>query len=404
MNIRKKRWSVSVKQIITILICCTCINAPIIEKIESISSVEMILNFGALALFAYVVIIATKKKKYLDYNWLGMLMIVLLFAAQFLSTIINHGRILYSLVSSVKVITVCLWLLCNRKNLWKIFNTIKYYLGVLLTVNLITMILLPDGIIRTKTMWKTFDPMWILSLANSMTPYVLATLILTMVSIQRNRNFKKSKIDYFILAVCVTTSIIANSATQLTGTALLLLPYLYKKVRKQEKKSKVHITAYMVTAITLFLLLVLWNRTDLFSFLVVNVLRRDLTFTSRLRIWNASIGSVVHKPIFGYGIKDITIIQTMLLASHQHDYYLHLLFQGGLLAFVPFVMMLNCCRLSLTKHKSEYNFLLSISLFAFLIVFITESYGEGTYIAPFYIIIILCLSLRDIQKKGTKHV
>jgi hypothetical protein len=94
-------------------------------------------------------------------------------------------------------------------------------------------------------------------------------------------------------------------------------------------------------------------------------------------------------------------VQQLLKASHQHNYFLHVLFQGGVVALLFFVLLFNMCRRRLSINKTNKEcFVIAAGIFSFLIMFISEVY-DGLLILPFYFMLLISLnySARSNEKK-----
>ena len=86
-----------------------------------------------------------------------------------------------------------------------------------------------------------------------------------------------------------------------------------------------------------------------------------MTFTGRLMIWKNAINAILKNPISGYGVmysKDIPSLLGIMPdvdyiwagATHCHDNYLQILFTGGLVAGLIYLLLYRSAIKQLTQN------------------------------------------------------
>lgn len=112
---------------------------------------------------------------------------------------------------------------------------------------------------------------------------------------------------------------------------------------------------------------------------IQNTLNRDITLTGRTIVWKQAMLRISQAPILGYGIRNVSdmilLVNGTVHTSDCHNYYINILFQGGLVAGIPFgwIFYSMIKRIDLIR-QSKFGLILSIGLFSFLVIFITECF------------------------------
>ena len=125
---------------------------------------------------------------------------------------------------------------------------------------------------------------------------------------------------------------------------------------------------------------------NLFSFIIVDILGKDITLTGRIYIWDKVIGYIAENPIFGYGVETYTerlvkmymghsSWQNNYAALHSHCRYLETLYRGGIILFGIYLSILILATKKLMQFKNTiFSKIMSISIFAYLTGMMTEWY------------------------------
>lgn len=357
---------------------------PIFEKIATIHNVW---NIGKLFIGVFAIVLCFIFEKNIKSPILVFALISLFYLPQIISTFENGGMIIRALQFYFSLVVIGLWFFTFTRYDNAIINVLFYYLALLVTVNLIVFFAFPEGVYVEYSMWGERLSYWILGMNNSFAPFVLLNEVIAAYLF-----LKKKKPIYLIAIIAsILTSLFASSATMLVGVGvlsiLIMLSFIFRKI--------IHNTftnLFFIASFLLFFLIVVFSRQDMFAFFIENILGKNLTLTSRTIIWERSFAYIFQKPILGYGLLNTDDVRNMLSASHQHNFYLNILFQGGFLSLIVFLFLINRVRKGLTHSKGASYFVLSSGFFAFLIVFISEVYASSIAI-PFYILMFLIIGI-----------
>ena len=117
------------------------------------------------------------------------------------------------------------------------------------------------------------------------------------------------------------------------------------------------------------------------------MLHKDLTFTGRTYIWDYVLKLIEKRKIIGYGLEDSNFRlskSTIWQSYHAHDQFLEITYKGGIVGLIIYIMIL------LKSFKKVYSLrmykiskFISIVIFSYLIMMLTEFYAFDTYMYIF---------------------
>lgn len=113
------------------------------------------------------------------------------------------------------------------------------------------------------------------------------------------------------------------------------------------------------------LCIVILRLQNLFSYLIVDVLKKDLTFTGRTKMWDSAILLIKKNPILGYGYMGQESETILLGGPHTHNILLEQLLRGGIIyaiLFAAMIFLLNAKLKRSKKHLREADVITMMSL------------------------------------------
>lgn len=192
-----------------------------------------------------------------------------------------------------------------------------------------------------------------------------------------NENGRISRL-YPLLIICFLSVIIEGSATTSVALALLMFVIIFIQ---NPRLIKIGSTAIFIMAVLFFITFVV----PLFSFLdipivsqIVEGLGKDMTFSSRTRVWLYADFQISHSPIFGYGVCDKELYEFLLgNFVHPHNIILHILLHGGIIGLFIFTIFVavGIKQIYFVKNLYLRNLLLFISVI-FLLMSQLEVYNN----------------------------
>lgn len=196
---------------------------------------------------------------------------------------------------------------------------------------------------------------------------------------------KKNIWSWLLIIISFATELILWSATSLTGVFIILayvLCFYGKKIEKFIKK-KIIIGA----ALAVSLGVTFFNIQHFFSFIIVDILHKDLTMTGRTNVWNIGYKGFFSSPIWGCGISSKTI----------DNGFVQLLYMGGLIGTLFFIIFVfhNMKYLCNSQYKSIPNFF-SVVIAVVFLMFMSESWPQ---FMGLYVILVLSVNARNIERR-----
>lgn len=288
---------------------------------------------------------------------------------RFISTFINNGDYWKLLIECASVITLSMLIEIALK--WDAFSflqTTVFLLTIICVFNLITVLAFPNGIYSTN-----FERNWLLGYDNSHITFILPLAIFYMLYAYCKKYglFRK----FLYLAIIFSSIFITWSATSVVGISLFSLLCLLSEMNIRPRW--INLKTCIIFAGVLFALLVILRAEDSLSYLIVDILGKNLTLTGRTFIWNKGFEAFLKKPILGCGVLDTSSIRLLLGgASHCHNMFLNILFESGLLGMFCFVGILFMMFKPLKQvHDSQYGYLIYIAFLCYFVIFQAEVYN-----------------------------
>lgn len=298
------------------------------------------------------------------------LIFILEIAILMLSTIINNNNIWYMLKFYTPFIILFFYmefLIANNKSK-KMLNSICIITGLYCIINFIS-VLMNSNIGSTTVQ----DRMYFLGYDNSMANIlIMSAFIFILTSYLK---FDKIKFEYILAILMIFgTCFMVRSATAKVGVVMVIL-FLLLMYKKNKLTKIFNYNSYLIITVILFLFIVVFRNQDYFKEIIINILQRDLTFSGRTEIWDASIEQIKHNPFFGIGVSKMEDRNTTLGIYHAHSTFLNIVLEGGIIYLAVYVLKLILLGKNLKKvNNSEFKNIISFAIFTYYIMGIGEVY------------------------------
>jgi len=194
----------------------------------------------------------------------------------------------------------------------------------------------------------------------------------------------------------------ASSTSMVAYTLFLIYILMYNKINKLKW---MNVRNYFILFIAIFVFIVILRWQELFSWLIVDILGKNLTFTHRTDIWDKIIYFIQKNPILGYGMEMTSYLSKKLgdpRFTHAHNTILDILYKGGILSFIPYITMIILTTKELFKNRTK-----EIAKFGsciLLCLFIMMNFEARQEVIGTYLILIICYYIGeiigDINNKG----
>lgn len=229
---------------------------------------------------------------------------------------------------------------------------------ILLYANFIAMLVYPNGVLRYalvqgKEMWL---PMarnasrpgglgrvaWLLDQQGLLTIYVVPGTCLSLLwSSISQKKYLNLRTLLFIGVCCLQVFYYSRSGNCILTYTIFFLVLIAVPLWWKFGLPLPNIKWLFLILLIMFFGAVYFNLPERFEWLIVDVLHRDLTLSGRLAVWMNAINAILEKPVLGWGYIDHSYATSLFVgASHPHNQFLYIAYQGGLLALALFIAFL----------------------------------------------------------------
>lgn len=301
-----------------------------------------------------------------------------------LSTYLNHGILLSAIIEFLTYTSICMYVEIMLDYGGEFcMSTFSYIINVLVIINLLTIVIYPDGMYTTTTnqVYKN----WFLGLANQHIQLTLAACFFSMaLSILHYGKFKITIYNAVIFIAGIISIILAGKATPFL-VACVIAAYFF--LSKSMEFTKI-VNGYVAIGFNLvvFIGIVILNLQSYFSDFITSILHRDLTFTGRTPLWELATAAISNNGILGHGVERITVFEKYFNLTTCHNNYLWIMYRVGFVGFFVFlfVLVLIAYRLS-SKTNRIFETFCSIFLFCIMLIWQSESMNGVTFFAIYAI-------------------
>ena len=320
-----------------------------------------------------------------------ILFVILFYCSLLFSTFYfsqSYVNLIYEFASILSWIVLFKINMLDNKD--KFLTTLENTFFILLLINFITIILFPGGFYLNSS---GYSGNYFLGYDNNLITYIFPALALSFTN-SLNKNDKIGLKSIFLLIISFCSITFTWSATGVVSMVIMIVLFFAYTINKKNFPIK----KYIVVALSLFIGIVFLRFQNIFSFIIEGWLKKDLTFTGRTYIWDIFIGEIKKSILIGHGIVDSKYLIRTLNAGHAHNYFLQILYQGGLVTFSMFLGFFFSA-INKVKNCKEKKYV-GIVIFAYLISFIFEAYS----LTNMFIIVLLIAYYYEPSSKNLKGV
>lgn len=249
---------------------------------------------------------------------------------------------------------------------------------LLVSANLITILLFPDGMYQT--IYQTRN--WFLGYDNNHLQTILPGFCF---AVCYAGFFKRKAISVFYCIIAATTIVLTQSAAAVVALVVLVCAFLFLNKGSGEL---INFRSFICIYYVLFFLIVVFRFQEVFGVLIEG-LGKNLTFTGRTLIWDSYMDAIAKAPVFGYGVRSsaskLLMVGTM---PYTHNHVLEVLFSGGALFAACWVLFfISIWRICKPCLGNTVIKMLSACCFALMLTMIVESYeGASQLFVPFILL------------------
>lgn len=345
---------------------------------ESIEILDNIYKYGSFALTLILIIIAIKynginKSMIWTFSYFGIILI---------STFINNpSNIMPYMKSEFSALAMCMvfsiWMNRNPRVLIESFSIFELYIYI----NIFTIIIFPFA-------GSYYETNWFLGFKNFHIRTILPIVCMSLFRSYMNAGCLTIRVAFLLFASALTF-VINESATSLVGFAIFLGLLFFFQRKEKELPWFVNLKTILIVIGIIFFIIVINQDISMFSFLIENVLERNLTLTSRTRIWNLTFMLLTNHMIIGYGFLSPTNFRLLYSSvyNHPHNYILYNMMSGGVVLLITLLVGYILAHNKLKNNTNKiYGKIVLFCLCSFLVMGIAESITNTIMLYPMLIL------------------
>lgn len=326
-----------------------------------------------------------------------LLFIVLFWAVYIFSTIINKGSIITSIRPLLMTFSICsfyeLYIKTSKK--YDIIKDAKNYFAVLLYINLITILIFPEGLYYANNE----NAHYFLGHKNNSIEYIIPAVCFSLIYDEIKK--RKVSINSKVLIACsLITVILTWSANAIIATTFMFVTLFLQTKNIIEKI--INCTNFFIAYIASFFLIIIFRMQYIFAWLIEDILHKSLDFTYRTYIWDKALKWISESPVIGYGFEDPGL--KVLKIGHPnsaHNYILDYLYMGGYLGLSIIGIILILIVNKLNKIKNNFSKILTYSVCTYFILWFATPIHRDT-LCLMFLIFTMSYYVSKLSKEGSK--
>lgn len=355
----------------------------------------------ALSLYAITAWIGSKIRHHSSIkseSTLYILLIAFFYSFILLSTIINKNRSQYlaTIINLVFSIGFCMLIdLEIKKDFFKTVEAIKNALGLLTFLNVITVILFPNGLYLINAKYSgAINSAFFLGHRNNSIEVYIPFLGLSILS----SHITKKRIDiftYVALAACMFTVIHTWSVNSILCLAFILIYVLF--LYKRRHFALFSSWTFVIASLFFTVILAVFQGQRYFEFLIVSVFRKRLDITSRALIWEKSMYYIKQSLLYGYGVESTEKKHLKIIAVNScHNYWVDVAYYGGIILLIAFfALIVITLRRMYQKNDLKIADIFSAAFGAYCILFIATPIHRNSLSLMFVFMLIMYSSNKE---------
>lgn len=334
-----------------------------------------------IIIFALFILNSVRKKKRVS----PQITIWVIFWCYLLANTIIQGRITNDFfVGALSMIAGLMLVDLNIDRPRHMLSVLLVCFEILIYLNLITMILAPQGMYISNATGNTEN--WLLGYDNFFEQTFIPAYITALLYGYLYKKFLRAG----LLIICIHISALFTYP----GTLLICLLFLdilyFFGIYKLKRLFNLRNMILVILAANIGILL--FDIQTQLGQIIFALLNKDVTFTGRTRIWELSMYQILQSPIIGYGFSDgtyrLTQMQNLMRGAFNcHNEYLEILWEGGVvLLFIFVASVLFMIKKTNETKELRTTQIITLGICAFFIAFIAKAHIQMTPI-PFTLLV-----------------
>lgn len=367
---------------------------PFFKPRSILNDMSKIYNIMIIVIAAIMLLVTIKKKTISKMTVYIISYLIVLF----LVTLLYNGDVENCIQSSIEIISLALVIDYGLKNDTSEFlRGFSILLYILVLYNFYTILKFPNGLYVDS---NGYADNWFLGFKNIHILFILPAITINFINSYFHYG-KISKSCILLLIISFLSLIFVNSSTSLIGLFIISIFLLFQKLFIKSKK--LNIKNYFLVNMIAFFGIVIFKLQNIFSFLIVDILKKDITLTNRIYIWDDVMKLISKKPLFGYGLETSSIRLNKTISHpslHAHNQILEIFYKTGIIGAILFALILIESIKKIYKNNDNIiSKFLSVTLFAWFIMMLTEAYAYEYFMYYF----VICYNIDYIIKNSKNN-
>lgn len=368
-----RKYSVNINTIIAFFMFFSFVEISALKQLEGF---KFLLNTAKICFMFFLglfVIIKIFNKK-IKISKINMLLILLELEVFVVTIFINTQNIWTCLKYIIPLILISIYFEnIEKKNYKYYFSAFSNLTFIYIVFNLISVILFPEGVYRGIQNKENY---YFLGHNNMYIRKILPGIMLSGFFDYMICNKIRLKTKFMAILLMITVTLTWSNVSMICAIIYLVYIFALDKINVNKLLS-----SKMLYAIPIIVFLAIIS-IDKFSNILVmigNVFGKDSTLTGRTVIWEAGFDLIKENLFFGYGYGDIIKITFsegysrpfIFSVSSFHNYFIDILYQGGIVCFLWTLMWLFEICNSIGNDENKIGQYIKVCVFIIFILWNT---------------------------------
>lgn len=253
------------------------------------------------------------------------------------------------------------------------FLALRLLIRLIIYLNLFLLLIFPDGIFVGHSMNMAVRYNF-LGMDNQ-----AAAIIITFMAIliALDKLDKRSSMLILLDVIAIITSLMLLwCATAIVGGMVFISILCYRRFLK----GTISLKTGLILITIAFFLIVFFRIYELMSFIIVDVLGKNMGLSGRIELWSSAIRTWLEYPVLGHGIQQTELLVYFSIMNdyrHAHNQFLQILINGGVVYMLAFIYMLIRVERKIDKHLSNTSvYIMGVGMISFLFMGIADAYSH----------------------------
>lgn len=320
---------VNIKDLLLFSICFLSIRPDYFLQIKLFS---MIYSWGTLLMSIYLIFWLIR-----DGNFANPVMISLFFMYGWLGIVtVGNGNGLFVFLDTLSLplfaIIGTYWGMQKDKR--RFVQILAWILCTYIVVNFFSIIIFPDGMAFGKMDFVNGaeEKRFFLGQKNTVIKFaLLAEFAVVMKAVFEGCEMIKAEKIFGVLVFL--TGIFAGSMVSVLAS---FVPLVFMIIGINRLPDIINPLTAWIMNLVFYVLIIIMRKQEMFAYIIEVILKKNLSFTSRTRLWDAAFELIEKKILTGYGIEEKTdvVLKTGFNNDSFHNFVLDYLYQGGVVVLI----------------------------------------------------------------------